>query len=177
MTLETTVIENKVKEKFGDNVSDFRMEQDILTFHALPVSIWDVISFMKNDETLRFNFMTDLCGVHYPDNNEDAQFAVVYHLHNWVDNVRVRVKTFLDGKNPEVNTMSDIFAAANWMERETYDFYGINFIGHPNLKRILNDEGMVSFPMRKDHPLEDAGRTDKDDRFFGRTPNNYEPTK
>ncbi len=83
MTLETTVIENKVKEKFGDNVSDFRMEQDILTFHALPVSIWDVISFMKNDETLRFNFMTDLCGVHYPDNNEDAQFAVVYHLHNW----------------------------------------------------------------------------------------------
>ena len=177
MALETTFIENTIKEKFGDNVSNFRMEQDILTFDALPASVWEVISFMKNDETLRFNFMTDLCGVHYPDNNEDAQFAVVYLLHNWIDNVRVRVKTFLHGKEPEVNTMVEIFAAANWMERETYDFYGINFIGHPNLKRILNDEGMVSFPMRKDHPLEDAGRTDKDDRFFGRTPNNYEPTK
>jgi len=177
MALETTIIESKIKEKFEDKVSGFRLEQDILTFEASPEIIKDLIGFMKDDETLRFNFMTDLCGVHYPDNNEDSQFAVVYLLHNWIDNIRVRIKAFLDGKNPEVDTMVSVFAAANWMERETYDFYGINFIGHPNQKRILNDEGMVSFPMRKDHPLEDAGRTDKDDRFFGRTPNNYESTK
>jgi len=177
MALETTVIESKIKEKFGEKVSDFRMEQDILTFESVSSTIKEVIRFMKEDETLRFNFMTDLCGVHYPHNDEGAQFAVVYLLHNWIDNVRVRVKTFLNGNDPKVDTMSDVFAAANWMERETYDFYGIHFIGHPNLKRILNDEGMVSFPMRKDHPLEDAGRSDKDDRFFGRTPNNYESTK
>lgn len=177
MALETTIIENRISERFGTDVLNFRMEQDILTFEAAPLAVKEVIRFMKDDVTLRFNFMTDLCGVHYPDNDKNAQFAVVYLLHNWVDNVRVRVKTFLNGDKPEVDTATDIFLAANWMERETYDFYGIIFKGHPNLKRILNDEGMVSFPMRKEFPLEDSGRTDKDDRFFGRTPNNYEPTK
>lgn len=175
MALEITEIQNKIAEKFGSDAFTFRMEQDIFTFEVSPSIIKDVIRFMKDDEVLRFNFLTDLCGVHYPNNEKDAQFAVVYLLHNWIDNVRVRVKTFLNGDKPEVDTVVDVFAAANWMERETYDFYGIDFIGHPNQKRILNDEGMVSFPMRKGHPLEDAGRTDKDDRFFGRTPNNYEP--
>ena len=175
MALDTTVIENKMSEKFGTEVMNFRMERDIFTFEVSPSIIKDVIRFMKDDGVLRFNFLTDLCGVHYPDNAKEAQFAVVYLLHNWIDNVRVRVKTFLDGDKPEVDTVIGIFATANWMERETYDFYGINFIGHPNQKRILNDEGMISFPMRKDYPLEDSGRTDKDDRFFGRTPNNYEP--
>ncbi|MDU1889169.1 MAG: NADH-quinone oxidoreductase subunit C [Dysgonomonas sp.] len=177
MALETTVIENKISEKFGTEVLDFRMEHDIFTFEATSTVIKNVIRFMKEDETLRFNFLTDLCGVHYPDNDKNAQFTVVYLLHNWVDNIRVRVKTFLNGDNPVVDTLTDVFDAANWMERETYDFYGIKFTGHPNLKRILNDEGMVSFPMRKEFPLEDSGRTDKDDRFFGRTPNNYEPNK
>ncbi|MDR1091629.1 MAG: NADH-quinone oxidoreductase subunit C [Prevotella sp.] len=175
MALEIIEIQNRITEKFGAEAFSFRMEQDIFTFEVSPSIVKDIIRFMKNDEVLRFNFLTDLCGVHYPDNGKDAQFAVVYLLHNWIDNVRVRVKTFLNGETPEVNSVVEVFAAANWMERETYDFYGINFVGHPNQKRILNDEGMVSFPMRKDYPLEDAGRTDKDDRFFGRTPNNYEP--
>ena len=175
MALEITEIQNTIAEKFGSDAFNFRMEQDIFTFEVSSSIVKDVICYMKDDETLRFNFLTDLCGVHYPNNEKDAQFAVVYLLHNWIDNVRVRVKTFLNGDKPEVDSVVDVFAAANWMERETYDFYGIDFIGHPNQKRILNDEGMVSFPMRKGHPLEDGGRTDKDDRFFGRTPNNYEP--
>lgn len=175
MALEITEIQNKIAEKFGSDAFSFRMEQDIFTFEVSPSIIKDIIRFMKDDELLRFNFLTDLCGVHYPNNEKDSQFVVVYLLHNWIDNVRVRVKAFLNGDKPEVDTVVEVFAAANWMERETYDFYGIDFIGHPNQKRILNDEGMVSFPMRKGHPLEDAGRTDKDDRFFGRTPNNYEP--
>lgn len=175
MALEITDIQKKVTDKFGSEVFNFRMEQDIFTFEISPAIVKDVISFMKEDEILRFNFLTDLCGVHYPNNDKNAQFAVVYLMHNWIDNVRVRIKTFLNGDEPKVDSVVPIFAAANWMERETYDFYGINFLGHPNLKRILNDEGMVSFPMRKDFPLEDSGRTDKDDRFFGRTPNNYEP--
>lgn len=175
MALETTLIETKLTESFPGDVFHFRNEEDIFTLETKPAVIMDVIRFMKEDETLRFNFLTDLCGVHYPDNGKDTQFAVVYLLHNWIDNVRVRIKTFLNGEKPEVDTLTDVFAAANWMERETYDFFGIKFTGHPNLKRILNDDGMVSFPMRKDYPLEDAGRADKDDRFFGRTPNNYEP--
>lgn len=172
MALEVTEIQKRLTGEFGTDVLNFRMERDVYTLEAMPHTIKDVIRFMKEDETLRFNFLTDLCGVHYPDNDKHMQFAVVYLLHNWIDNIRVRVKTFLNGDNPKVDSVADIFASANWMERETYDFYGIDFIGHPNLKRILNDEGMVSFPMRKEYPLEDRGRTDKDDRFFGRTPNN-----
>mgnify|MGYP000959001149 CR=1 FL=1 len=175
MALEINTIQNKITEKFGADATNFRMEEDIFTFEVTPSVLKEVIRFMRDDDALRFNFLTDLCGVHYPDNAKEAQFAVVYLLHNWVDNVRVRVKTFLDADKVEVDTVSDVFASANWMERETYDFYGVIFIGHPNQKRILNDEGMTSFPMRKEFPLEDGGRTDKDDRFFGRTPYNYEP--
>jgi NADH-quinone oxidoreductase subunit C len=90
-------------------------------------------------------------------------------MHNWYANKRIKIKAFISGNNPEIKTVSTIFLSANWMEREAYDFYGINFIGHPQLKRILNMDEMVSFPMRKEFPMEDSGRTDKDDRFFGRT--------
>ena len=83
-------------------------------------------------------------------------------------NTRLRVKTFVKEDDPKMPTITDLFSSANWMERETYDFYGIVFEGHPNLIRILNVEYMDYFPMRKEYPLEDATRKDKDDRFFGR---------
>lgn len=175
MALETTDIQNKITNEFGNAVSEFRVEHGILSFEVTPSVVKKAIAFMKKDETLNCNFLTDLCGVHYPDNDKSKQFAVVYLLHNWTANVRIRMKTFLDGDNPEVDSVVDVFASANWMERETYDFYGIVFKGHPNLKRILNDEGMTVFPMRKEYPMEDTGRSDKDDRFFGRSVNNNEP--
>ena len=169
MALETTYIQEKITQKFGDNVLNFAMNRDIFSFEATPEAIHEVIRTLKTEEDLNFHFLTDLCGVHYPENDVNHQFAVVYHLHNWVENVRVRVTTYLSGENPEVNTIIDLFLCANWMERETWDFYGIVFKGHPQLKRILNMDEMVSFPMRKEFPMEDSGRTDKDDRFFGRT--------
>ena len=172
MALTSTDIQNKISEQFSSEVSNFEQIHDILTFESTPSSIKNVIKFMKEDETLRFNFLTDLCGIHAPANGKEREFSVVYLLHNWIDNVRVRVKVFIPANNIKVDSMTDIFASANWMERETYDFYGIVFNGHPNLKRILNADSMTSFPMRKEFPLEDANRTDKDDRFFGRTPDN-----
>lgn len=171
MALDNNTIQEKLTAKFGDKLSDFR-EEDMLVFEASPSMIKELVSYLKEDETLQFNFLTDICGIHYPDNEKQRQFAVVYHMHNWIDNVRIRFKTYLDGAKPEIDTLTDVFLGANWMERETYDFFGIIFKGHPNLKRILNDEGMTSFPMRKEFPLEDSQRTDKDDRFFGRTTNN-----
>jgi NADH-quinone oxidoreductase subunit C len=169
MALETTEIQEKLIEKFGSKVLQFNQERDIFTFETDSDIITAVILFLKNDSTLRFHFLTDLCAVHYPDNEENRQFAVVYHLHNWYENKRIRIKAFLNGTNPEIKSLSNIFLCSNWMERETYDFYGINFIGHPQLKRILNMDEMISFPMRKEFPMEDSGRTDKDDRYFGRT--------
>ena len=172
MALETAYIQEKLAQKFGNKVLNFAMNRDIFSFEATPDAIHEVIRTLKVDEDLNFHFLTDLCGVHYPDNDNQHLFAVVYHLHNWVENVRIRVTTYLTDENLEVNSITDLFLCSNWMERETFDFYGINFIGHPQLKRILNMEEMVSFPMRKEFPMEDSGRTDKDDRFFGRTAQN-----
>jgi NADH-quinone oxidoreductase subunit C len=172
MALENTQIQDKVTATFGESVVNFRQEKDIFTFEVASDKITSVILFLKNEESLNFHFLTDLCGIHYPDSNANEQFAVVYHLHNWIENKRIRIKCFINGENPEIKTVSNIFLCANWMERETYDFFGINFIGHPQLKRILNMDEMISYPMRKEFPMEDTGRTDKDDRFFGRTTNN-----
>ena len=169
MALETAYIQEKMTQKFGNKVLNFSMSRDIFSFEATSDAIYEVIRTLKTEDDLNFHFLTDLCGVHYPDNDSTHQFAVVYHLHNWVENVRIRVTTYLNGDNPEVHSITDLFLCTNWMERETFDFYGINFIGHPQLKRILNMDEMVSHPMRKEFPMEDSGRTDKDDRFFGRT--------
>ena len=169
MALETTEIQEKVVATFDNNVFNFQQEKDIFSFEMNADKNTAVILFLKNDPTLRFHFLTDLCAIHYPDNEENRQFAVVYHLHNWYENKRIKIKAFINGSNPEIKTISNIFLSSNWMERETYDFFGINFIGHPQLKRILNMDEMISFPMRKEFPMEDSGRTDKDDRYFGRT--------
>ncbi|MEL1240557.1 NADH-quinone oxidoreductase subunit C [Flavobacterium flavipallidum] len=172
MALENTAIQEKLTETFTGDVFNFQQERDIFSFEINAKNNTAIILFLKNDPELRFHFLTDLCGIHYPDNPVEKQFAVVYHMHNWYENKRIRIKAFLNGENPEIKTVSNVFLTANWMERETYDFFGVNFIGHPQLKRILNMDEMVSFPMRKEFPMEDGGRTDKDDRFFGRTVDN-----
>ncbi|MCG9791710.1 NADH-quinone oxidoreductase subunit C [Flavobacterium algicola] len=172
MALETAQIQDKLSATFSDISFTFKQERDILAVEVPAEKISAIILFLKNDPELRFHFLTDLCGVHYPDNEVDRQMTIVYHMHNWYENTRIRLKAFISGENPEIKSISSIFPTANWMERETYDFYGVDFIGHPQLKRILNMDEMVSFPMRKEFPLEDGGRTDKDDRFFGRTASN-----
>lgn len=172
MALENIDIQEKLTDTFGENVFNFKEEKDLFSFEIKADKNTPVILFLKNDPDLRFHFLTDLFGIHYPDNETDRQFVVVYHMHNWYENKRIIIKAYLNGEKPEIKTVSNIFSSANWMERETFDFFGIDFIGHPQLKRILNMDEMISFPMRKEFPMEDGGRTDKDDRFFGRTIDN-----
>lgn len=172
MALENTAIQDKLVATFGEAVYNFQQERDIFSFEINADQNKAIILFLKNDPELRFHFLTDLCGIHYPDSDVEEQFAVVYHLHNWYENKRIKIKAFLNGEKPEIKTISNIFLSSNWMERETFDFYGVDFIGHPQLKRILNMDEMISHPMRKEFPMEDGGRTDKDDRFFGRTVDN-----
>ena len=162
--MEQQLIRNSLQKKFQNELILFDETSDILTFTVKKQSIVEVIQFLK--EVLGFQFLTDLCGIHYP--NQDLALGVVYHLHNFQTNTRIRVKTFTSIEKPQIDTLTNLFSAANWMERETFDFFGIEFIGHPNLIRILNVEYMDYFPMRKEYPLEDQTRKDKDDRFFGR---------
>jgi NADH-quinone oxidoreductase subunit C len=167
MSLTDDRIKQRLIEKFGEQVSAFSEPYGMLTFEAPKELNLKVLNFLYDDNELKFRFLTDLQAVHYPD-NKGRELAVVYHLHNLVDNVRIRFKVFSDINTPDVYTATGLFSGANWMERETYDFFGVNFVGHPNLKRILNVDEMDYFPMRKEFPLEDQTRIDKDDEMFGR---------
>jgi NADH-quinone oxidoreductase subunit C len=140
---------------------------DVPSIEIQTNSVHEVLEFLKNDEQYAINFLTLLGAVHYPEQT-GKELAVVYHLHSWTKNIRIRLKTYLPIDTPNVATISDLFICADWMERETYDFYGVIFEGHKNLKRILNEDSMDYFPMRKEYQLEDATREDKDDRYFGR---------
>ena len=163
---ENTDIISKLKGKFGPEITGDDSSGDMLTVTVKSSSVYDIIEFLKTDPSLNFGFLTTLCGIHYPEN--DLPLGVIYHLHNFRDNTRIRIKTFVTLANPEVRSLTSLFKGANWMERETYDFFGIIFKGHPNLKRILNVEYLDFFPMRKEIPLEDPTREDKDNRYFGR---------
>jgi NADH-quinone oxidoreductase subunit C len=138
---------------------------DMLCITVGKEIIYDLLTFLRDEETLQYNFLTTLCGMHYP---EREKLGVVYHLHSFVHNHRIRIKTETGINQPLIASVTGIWPAANWMERETFDFYGIQFEGHPNLKRILNVDEMTDFPMRKEFPLEDQTREDKDDSMFGR---------
>jgi NADH-quinone oxidoreductase subunit C len=159
-------ITGMIKLRFGKEILATDESSDMLTITVNHPVIHDVIRFLRDDKTLNYHFLTTLCGVHYPE--KELPLGLVYHMHNFYQNRRIRIKTFLSLENPSVKTITDLFLTANWMEREAFDFYGILFEGHPNLKRILNMENMEYFPMRKEYPLEDGARKDKDDRFFGR---------
>lgn len=167
MVLTNEQIKLRLTEKFGDQVTNISEPYGMLTFEVPKEMNLKVLQFLFDDEELAFRFLTDLQAVHYPD-QKGRELCVVYHLHNLVANVRLRFKVYTDINQPDIFTATNIYSAANWMERETYDFFGVNFVGHPNLKRILNVEEMNYFPMRKEFPLEDQTRIDKDDEMFGR---------
>jgi NADH-quinone oxidoreductase subunit C len=167
MSLTNETIKQKLEEKFEGQLTNFDEPYGMLTFEAPKELNLKVLQYLFDDDVLKFRFLTDLQAVHYPSQS-GRELAVVYHLHNLVDNVRIRFKVFTSIAQPDIFTATNIFSAANWMERETFDFYGINFVGHPNLVRILNVDEMDYFPLRKEYPLEDQTRVDKDDEMFGR---------
>jgi NADH-quinone oxidoreductase subunit C len=167
MALTNDLIRQRLEEKFGDKLTGFEEPYGMLSFEAPKEMNLEVIGFLYDDEELKFRFLTDLTVVHYPA-YIGRELAVVYHLHNLVDNTRIRFKVFTDISKPDVNSLVGLYSTANWQEREAYDFFGVNFVGHPNLKRIMNVEEMDYFPMRKEFPLEDQSRIDKDDEMFGR---------
>ena len=148
-------------------LSEWEEQYGLLTFRAPAAKNLEVLQYLFNEAELQFQFLTDLTGVHYPD-RAGEELCVVYHLHNLVQNFRMRMKVYAPVSSPDVYSATPVFSGANWMERETYDFYGINFVGHPELTRILNVDEMDYFPMRKEYPMEDPTRIDKDDEMFGR---------
>ncbi len=155
-----------ITREFPESVVAATESYGMLTVEIKKQDIKKVINYLR-DSSLQINFLTDLCGIHYPENPE-AELGVVYHLHNMMTNFRLRLKTFMPRENAEVDSMTELYAGANWMERETFEFYGIRFKGHPDLRVILNVEDIGYHPMLKEYRLEDGTRTDQDDTMFGR---------
>ena len=142
-----------LREKFPEailKVEEFRGETTI-TVDKEKIS--DVMLFLKENENLRYDLLLDLSGVDY--GNEIPRFGVSYLLHSIRFNNRLRIKIRVaEGASPD--TVSDVWRAADWMEREAYDMFGIAFGSHPDLRRILLEEDFTGYPLRKDFPLKGA---------------------
>ena len=160
------VLIQKLADKFPGQFTELNQDYGLLSVETGREQIITVLDFLKNDPALQFIFLTDITAIHYPE--QEKQIGIIYHLHSLVNNVRVRLKVFLVDGDVNIPTATDLWHGANWMERETYDFFGVIFDGHPDLRRILNVDDMTAFPMRKEFPLEDPNRVDKKDFYFGR---------
>ncbi|MDP8996744.1 MAG: NADH-quinone oxidoreductase subunit C [Pseudomonadota bacterium] len=139
-----------LQSKLGAAITGGETAYGEVTLHAEPAQILSVLAKLQSDPDLRFVSFIDICGADYPE--REKRFDVVYHLLSPYKNARVRIKVQVDEQG-EVPSAVGIFPAADWFEREVYDFYGVVFSGHPDLRRILTDYGFSGHPLRKDFPV------------------------
>jgi len=172
---------NQIQDKIGSHyIQSSEIALDELTLEIQSQDIPEVCRALRDEPSLRFEMLMDICGVDYlsygvsewttfeatrttfsrgVEENiagikwDKPRFAVVYHLLSITHNHRVRIKTFAFGEPPVIPSVMDIWNSANWYEREAFDLYGILFEGHPDLRRILTDYGFIGHPFRKDFPL------------------------
>ncbi len=147
----------KAQERFAPAIERSIVAAGELTIEVNRDRVHDVCLALRDEPGFAFEIMIDLCGVDYLNYGDaprtDPRFAVVYHLLSVTNNQRIRVRSFLDDESPRVPTVVDIWASANWYEREAFDLFGILFDDHPDLRRLLTDYGFVGHPFRKDFPL------------------------
>ena len=152
-------LQSNVEACLGEQLKASTIAFNELTIEAAPEEIKAVLTALRDDEQTRFDQLIDLCGVdylkytdHLDKEWDKPRFGVVYHLQSISFNWRIRVKTFLDGEPPTIDSVIDVWPIANWFEREAFDMMGIVFAGHPDLRRILTDYGFIGHPFRKDFP-------------------------
>jgi len=141
----------KLKERLGDGVLEASEFLGQLSIAIEPERIVEACTVLRDDEETQFNYLSDLTCVHYPD-NRSAPFQVVYNLYSISKNERVRLNVDTNGAG--VESVTSIWPAADWMEREVYDLFGVSFHNHPDLRRILLPPDWEGHPLRKDYPLE-----------------------
>jgi NADH-quinone oxidoreductase subunit C len=153
-------LKKRVVKCLDDACLDSVLAFDEVTVEVAPENIKSALMALRDDSNTRFDQLIDLCAVDYSEYTEHLEwewdkprYAVVYHLQSIIFNWRVRVKTFLEGEPPMLDSVIDAWPAANWYEREAFDVMGIVFVGHPDLRRILTDYGFIGHPFRKDFPL------------------------
>jgi NADH-quinone oxidoreductase subunit C len=139
------------RSSLGDAVQDVIQFRGETTLVVDPAKIVDICLFFRDTEGLEYNFLSDVTAVdYYP---QEPRFAMCYHLYSMVYSRRLRLKAYLPGDEPRIHSVTGVWKAANFQEREAYDLMGILIEGHPNLRRILMPEDWEGHPQRKDYPL------------------------
>jgi len=150
--LESNLVLRKLREFAPQAVEEVREFRDELSIYIRPDNLIGVGEFLRDEPSLAFNYLSDVTAVdHYPN---EPRFEVVYHLLSLKNAERLRLKVRADGDNPHVDSLIPVYPCANAFEREVYDLFGIQFSGHPYLRRILMPEDWEGYPLRKDYPTE-----------------------
>lgn len=158
--IENNPTAEKLKSKFG---SDILKAEVYRNQHAIVVKrerILDIMKFLKDDAELAYDFLADLTAVDYLKMEVSPRFQVVYNLRSMKHNRRVRIKVPVPENDCKIETVSELWKTANWLEREVYEMYGITFENHPDLRKLLMPEAYEYFPLRKDYPLRGKGERD-----------------
>lgn len=150
MSEELTELGEHIAAHIDQDLNSWKVAYGELTLETNASRIVPVLKFLRDDALCRFIQLIDLAGVDYP--GREQRFDVVYHLLSLHNNQRIRVKVAV-GENETISSVIDVYPCANWFEREAFDFYGIVFSGHPDLRRILTDYNFEGYPLRKDFPL------------------------
>ena len=148
--IELKDLEKKINSGLTTNIKSSKIEFNQLVIYSEIENIFEVISFLKNNEKCKFKQLIDITAVDYP--KREKRFQLVYLLLSHENNKRIIISSDID-EDTKVQSITNIFPAANWMEREVFDMYGILFKEHPDLRRILTDYEFEGYPLRKDFPL------------------------
>lgn len=144
----------KLKEKFPSSILDVKEFRGEVTVTVKKEDIIDICKCLKNE--LRYDMLTDVTAVDYL--GQDPRFMVVYNLYSIPNKDRLRLKAPVAEGSAEIESVTCLWNSADWLERETYDLFGIVFANHPDLRRILMTDDWVGHPLRKDYPLQGPGR-------------------
>ena len=143
-------LEKKINSELNTKINNSKIKNNQIYLDIDNIDLIDVIMFLKNNKDTKFKQLVDITTIDYPEN--EKRFKMVYLLLSHEFNKRIIIN-FSIKENESVTSLFKIFPSSNWMEREVFDMYGINFINHPDLRRILTDYGFEGHPLRKDFPL------------------------
>ena len=164
-------LEKVVNSELTSKILESTISFDELMIDVSSSNLIDIIQFLKIDETCKFRQLIDIAGADFP--TEEKRFKLIYLLLSHENNLRIKISTSVEmGK--KIKSLTKIFPSANWMEREVFDMYGIEFENHPDLRRILTDYNFEGYPLRKDFPLtgfKEVRYSEKDKKVI------YEPVK
>lgn len=158
MSAKLEALSQKMQDRFGDKIASSKLALGELTVEVAAVDYREFMQALRDEPEFSFEELIDLCGVDYSTWGEGVwkgkRFAAVVHLLSIAHNVRLRVRVFADNDDfPAVDSVTSLWTSANWFEREAFDLYGIAFVGHEDLRRILTDYGFIGHPFRKDFPI------------------------